>query len=459
MKPESHQLLLSSIRRLIRAGRIKQLRRVVDRAHPADLAYLFGALTPGQRIATFDAIAEDRAAGELLSELEPGLLDPMLEELSDDRLVELLSAMASDDAADVMHHLDTGRKDRLLEKMSAEDQSEATSLMGYDPESAGGLMSTEFVAVAETTTASEAIRQLQEDTGDLEVVFYLYVVNEHGQLVGVVSLRELVRQPRSRPLAEFMIRDVIRVKVDDDQEEVARLVARYNLLGLPVIDASNQLVGVVTVDDIIDVIRHEATEDMLRMAGAGEADLGMQHSSWRTFWSRLPWLVPSLVAGTLGLVVVAAYETTLHAVLPLVALIPIIMGMAGNIGTQSSTVVTRGIAIGKLEGLQLGRIVLKELSIGVAAGVTYGALIGIIGALYFAGHPAVEAAGAALFGVTTGVAVVASMALAAALGAGVPLVFERLGLDPARATGPFVTTTIDVLAVWLYLATAAVLLV
>ena len=456
MKPESNRLLASSLRRMARGEHKTQVRRLLAKSHPADIAHVFASLTPAQRLEVFDQIPSPEAAAEVLTELETGLLKDFLGQLPDERLFPLISVMASDDAADIVQWLDDPRKERLWEHLSIEDQSEAESLIGYDPETAGGLMSTEVFALGEDTTAGEAIQKLQRDSESAEVVFYLYVVNEHGHLVGVISLRELVRAPKNRPLRDIMISEVIRVTVDQDQEEVARLVARYNLLALPVVESNNRLVGVVTVDDIIDVIRHEATEDIMKMAGAGE-DHSPHESPIVGLRARLPWSGPSFIAGMLGVVVISYYQESLLALIPLAALIPMLMGLAGNVGTQSSTLVTRWLAMGKLEYVQLGRIIGREFAIGLAVGVLYGVLAGIFVALFFADHAAL--AGAAVqFAAVTGGAVAAAMALAAILGAAAPLVFDRTGLDPAMATGPFVTTTIDVLAVWLYLGFATLLL-
>ncbi len=441
---------------MVRAEHTAQVRRLVAKSHPADIALVFPSLTPSQRRAVFEQISGDERAAEVLAELEAPVLDELVEGLDDHRLARLVERMASDDAADILQWIDDDRKERLLGEFSLAEQSEAESLIGYDPESAGGLMSTEVFALSEETTAGDAIQQLQSEAEQTDVVFYLYVVNSHGHLVGVMSLRELVRASKERPIGELMISDVIRVTVDQDQEEVARLVARYNLLALPVVDANNRLVGVVTVDDIIDVIRHEATEDIMKMAGAGE-DVSPHDSPIVGFRARLPWSLPSFIAGILGVAVVSYFEEQLLTLIPLAAMIPMLMGMAGNVGTQSSTIVTRWLAIGRLEFVQIGKIISRELFIGFGVGLLYGALAGLFVTFFFAGHPAIQPS-IVEFSIVTGGALAAAMALAAILGASAPLVFERMGLDPAIATGPFVTTTIDVLAVWLYLGLAAALL-
>lgn len=454
MKQDSNQLLASSLRRMVRTEHRTQVRRILAKSHPADIAAVFPSMTPAERLQVFEQIKDPAIAGEVLTELEPGMLSDFLGRLSDERLAALIETMPSDDTADMLVGLDEDRKDRLMALLSLDEQSEAESLIGYHPETAGGLMSTEVFALPEETTAGEAIRSLQSDSDNAEVVFYLYVINDHQHLVGVMSLRELVRARKTLPIRDLMIHEVIRVSVDQDQEEVARLVARYNLLAIPVVDPNNRLVGVVTVDDIIDVIRHEATEDIMKMAGAGE-DLSPHESPLVGLRARLPWLVPSFIAGILGILIVSFYQDDLLRVIGLAALIPMLMGLAGNVGTQSSAIVTRWLSVGHLEFVDVGRLLGRELAIGTVIGLIYGGLTAAFVGAYFGVQGGVEPLH---FALVTGGAVAAAMLLATALGGAAPLVFEKVGLDPAVASGPFVTTSIDVLAVWLYLAMAAALL-
>jgi magnesium transporter len=461
MKRESSKVLAATISKLLRREADPQIRNIVQQTHSADLAYTLFLLPLEQRGPFFEYIEDvDRAkAGEALAELEDSLAVKLIRDLDNSRLVKVLEAAASDDTADLLELVrDEDRRDKLVAMMRKEEQAETESLLAFDPESAGGLMSTDFFALEQETTAKEALDQLQEEAGEAEVVFYLYVVNEHGGLVGVASLRELVRAKKDMPLKEFMISDVVRARVDTDQEEVAGLIARYNFVALPVVDANNRLVGIVTVDDIIDVIRSEATEDMLLMAGAGDEDVSRYSSPFFSFRTRLPWLLPSFLGGILAMFVLWSYGAALAAMVPLAALIPVIIGMSGNIGTQSSAIVTRGISLGRSGFVALGRVVLKETLVGIFLGVAYGIFVAGIAGLVFRNSPSVSDAGLALFVGAVAAATLASMTLATALGAVVPILFKRLGLDPATATGPFVITTIDVLGVWTYMLIASTLL-
>ncbi len=461
MKRESNKVLTTSVAKLLRRNATAQLQKIIRRTHAADLAYTFSSLTPEQRQTFFDVIerTDRERAAEVMSELEPGILVRFLEQIDDRKLVDILEVMPPDDTADTLDLVrDEERRDTIVAMMRKEAQAETESLLAFDPESAGGLMSTDFFALEQNTTAQEALEQLQEEAGEAEVVFYLYVVNEHDTLVGVASLRELVRAQRNRPLKEFMIPDVIRVRVDTDQEEVARLIARYNLVALPVVDDNNRLVGIVTVDDIIDVIRSEATEDMLLMAGAGQEDVGRYNSVLFSFRTRLPWLFPSFLGGVLAMLVVFDYSGALLEMIPLAAFIPVMIGMAGNIGTQSSAIVTRGLSLGKYDFVELGRVVLKELVVGALLGVTYGLLVGAIaGALYWQ-QDTFSGASPLNFAATMAAALLAAMSVAATLGSVVPILFKKMNLDPATASGPLVITAIDVLGVWIFLALSVLML-
>jgi len=306
----------------------------------------------------------------------------------------------------------------------------------------------DFIALKETTTAKEAIEALQKEYVDVEMPFYLYVVDDHDHLAGVISLRELVVVPPETELKSIMATDVVSVPTDVDQEEVARIVARYNILAVPVVDENNKLVGIVTVDDVIDIIREEATEDFLKMAGAGD-DLIESQSILKSTRTRLPWLLASWIGGVIAFLIIGHFESTLNKLVYLAAFIPIIMGMGGNIGTQSSTIVVRGLATGRLNLKQMWEVAFKELMIGFLLGFFYGLLLGFVVQFRY---------DAWLLGVTVGLAVISSMTIAAMVGSLVPMVFARINVDPAVATGPFVTTSIDILSVFFYFQIATVLL-
>jgi magnesium transporter len=277
-------------------------------------------------------------------------------------------------------------------------------------------------------------------------------VDESDRLLGVVSLRQLVVVKPNTPLKDFMARDIFSVRTDTDQEEVAKLVARYDILAVPVVDDQNKLVGIVTVDDVIDIFRREATEDILKMAGVGEDFLETQ-SILKSTRVRLPWLFASCLGGVLASMVISHFEGGLSHFIFLAPFIPVITGMGGNVGAQSSTIVVRGLATGRLDVRDIWSVVSKQLTVGVILGLIYGGFLGVVARFRF--HQDVSAG---LLALVVGISVICSMSIAALMGSLVPMVFRRINIDPAVASGPFISTSIDVVGIFIYLSIATILL-
>jgi len=448
MSEDRSRILLETIKRLLRRDAAVHLHKIVNKTHAADLAVVFQFTTLREQETLFDLIDSTEQKAVLFSELEQEILLGLIEDMPAEKIAEILEQMPTDDVADLLGKLSDERAKALLELMTKEGSEEVEGLLVYDAQTAGGIMLPDFIALKEDSTAREAIEALQKEYVDVEMPFYLYVIDDHDNLVGVISLRQLVVVPPETRLKSIMTTDVVSVRTDMDQEEVARIVARYNVLAVPVVDENNKLVGIVTVDDVIDIIRAEATEDILKMAGAG-GNLVESQSLFRSARIRLPWLLASWVGGVIAFFVISHFQTTLSKLVYLAAFIPIIMGMGGNIGTQSSTIVVRGLATGQLDMKQIWEVVLKELTVGFLLGFVYGALLGFVAHLRY---------DLWLLGVTVGLAVMSSMTIAAMVGSLVPMVFARINIDPAVATGPFVTTAIDILSVSFYFWIATVLL-
>ena len=448
MSVDRTKLLLDTVKRLLRRGATVHLHKIVNKTHAADLAVVFQFLTLREQEALFDLLDGVDQKAMLFSELEQEIFQNLTENMPAEKIAEILEQTPTDDAADLLGKLPDERAKALLDLMAKEDSEEVEGLLGYDTETAGGIMVPEFIALKEETTAREAIEALQKEYVDVEMPFYLYVVDDHGNLVGVISLRQLVVVRPETMLKSIMTTDLVSVRTDMDQEEVARIVARYNILAVPVVDENNKLVGIVTVDDVIDIIREEATEDILKMAGAGEGLIESQ-SLLRSTRIRLPWLMASWIGGVIAFFIIGHFENSLNKFIYLAAFIPIIMGMGGNIGTQSSTIVVRGLATGVLNIKQIWNVVLKELVTGAILGFIYGLLLGMVVHIRYDMW---------LLGVTVGLAVIISMTIAALVGSLVPMVFARINIDPAVATGPFVTTSIDILSVFFYFQIATLLL-
>ena len=440
--------MAESIKRLIRRNARSHLRKIVKRTHAADLSVVFRSLSVENQRLLFNMIEDIEQKGILFRELDNDTFLELIEELDIDNVVKILENMPTDDVADIVGQLPEELSKGILAKMAKEGSEEVAGLLRYGDDTAGGIMVPDFIALREDTSAKEAIESLQTEHSDVEMPFYLYVVDEYGHLVGVSSLRQLVVVPPETPLKSFMTTDVFSVQTDMDQEEVARIVARYDILAVPVVDEANKLVGIVTVDDVIDIIRQEATEDILKMAGAGEEFVETK-SVLKSTRIRLPWLFASCIGGLIAFLVIGQFEGSLTKVAYLAAFIPVIMGMGGNIGTQSSTIVVRGLATGRINIRDMWRVVGKELAVGMILGVVYGLLIAMVAHLRH---------GVLAVAVSVALAVISSMSIAALVGSMVPMLFERINVDPAVATGPFVTTAVDIISVFFYFQIATTLL-
>jgi magnesium transporter len=449
MQNNSDKILVESVKRLLRRDATTRLRKIVKKTHAADLSLVLHSLSIPNQQRLFNLVEEIEIKGEIFSNVDEDTFLNLIEGMNLDQMVDILDLMPKDDVADLLGHLPVEKSDAILEMMKKEGSEEVEDLLHYGDDTAGGIMVPDFIALREDTTAREAIESLQEEHLDVEMPFYLYVVDSNGKLIGVSSLRQLVVVPPTTPLKNFMTTDVFAVKTDMDQEEVAKIVARYDILAVPVVDDTNLLVGIVTVDDVIDIIREEATEDILKMAGVSGDEFIETQSVIRSTRIRLPWLSASFVGGIIAFFIVGHFEESLKQLAYLAAFIPVIMGMGGNVGTQTSTIVVRGLATGRLNIRDTWQVVFKELMVGFILGAVYGILIGVVAQLRYS---------TAMVAVSVGIAVTSSMIVAALVGSIVPMGFARINVDPAVATGPFVTTAIDIVSVYFYFQIATILL-
>ena len=436
-------VLLDTFRRLIRRKANANLRRLIVKTHAADIALLFRYFNEPEKSFVFTLIRESgEATGELLSELDESIISELLSPLEPADVASMLSDMGSDDMADILNLLEDEKAQAILETLQRKESEEIEELMAYPDDSAGGIMSLDVFSLSESTKAMDAITAIQSSE-KAEMVFYLYVTDEVSHLTGVVSLRDLVTAPASAELKGLMERDVVNVTPDTDQEEVAKLVSKYNLLAIPVVEKDRTLLGIVTVDDVVDVIREEATEDFLQMAGIGKDREILMKSTFDNVKLRLPWLFASWIGGTIAAYVIGVFEPVLQSVIALAAFIPVIIGMGGNVGTQSSTIIVRGFATGRLQLSKIGSVIWKEIRVGLILGVFYGILLGAVAMLKFIDAPPE-------LGLVVGLAICVSMIIATSIGTLVPIVLRKLDVDPAIASGPFVTTAIDVFGILAY---------
>src|SRR5689334_5027172 len=405
-------LIVESVRRLLRVGATSNLLNLLQKQHPADLAQIFAELPEKDRHAVFNLLVEKngRLAMEALSEWGPEPGAELLALRPAEEIARLTQEIPSDDAAVLIDKLPEELSAVVLDLIRPKPGGGVSDLLEYEEKTAGRLMNPNVFALAEDLTAGEAITALQSSR-DVEMVFYLYVVDERRHLVGVVSLRRLLLVPPDTPLKRIMTTEVYSARVDTDQEEVARQVASYNLLAIPAVDAENKLVGVITVDDVIDVIKDEATEDVFRLAGVSVDD-GVLTPPLESLRRRLPWLAVNLVTAFLASSVVNLFSDVISKVVQLAVLMPVVAGMGGNAATQTLAVIVRGLSLGEVTWSNARQALFKEGLVGLGNGLALG-LIAALGAWALMRSPWI--------GLVLGLAMVINMFIAATAGTLIPL--------------------------------------
>ena len=450
-------LILDRVRSFLAAGDVEAAAAVIAELRPAEAADVVSALHPADGADVLEELEpEDRI--EVVEELEPEIGAEVLSELDEDErtdvanrldaesLSEFLDEMAPDDAADVLQELEDAKAEAALAEMDEPD--EVRELLTHDEESAGGLMIPHVITFRGTMTAAQAIDILRRNQPDEETAYYLFVTDAAERLIGVVSLRQLVVAAPDTPLQNFMNNDLITADVDADQEECARLLAKYDLLALPIVDDDQRLVGVVTADDVIDVLEEEATEDIYHLANVS-AEEDVYDSVLTASRRRLIWLMVNLPTAMLAAWVVSFFENTIAQVAILAVFAPLITGMGGNAGIQTLTLIVRSIAVGQLSLSDSWRTLGREVLVGIVNGLCFGLLVGTIGYLW-RGQP--------VLGVIAGLAMLANMIVAAIAGTLVPLFLKLIKADPALASGVIVTTFTDVTGAAAFYGLATLLL-
>lgn len=443
---EELKILTERISLYIEQGDMDSLHNLIDHIHSADIIEIIEELNFDQRKVLFSALETEEAA-EVLENIDSDIFSEIIEGLTTENRKEILDEMSHDDIVDHLGELSDERSQEIIGFLDQEDQDDVRELMNYDEDTAGGLMTTEFVSLDENLTISQAIEHLQKKSPDAETIYYLFVIDSHKKLSGVISLRDLIINKPDEKIRDLMNSRVISVNVSDDQEEVAKVVSKYNFLAVPVVDNYNHMLGIITVDDIIDILEEEATEDMLKFAGSSEYEAESFEEKLliriiRSIRSRLPWLIVTLFGGMLSASIIAGYQHTLDANAAIAMFIPILAGMGGNVGTQSSTITVRNIAIGNIYGSEVWKTIIHEMSVGLVVGV-FCSLIALTASLIIYDISAKLA-------IVVGLSMWANMLTASTIGTIVPLVFKRIGVDPAIASAPFITMTVDITGLTIY---------
>jgi magnesium transporter len=436
------------LRRLLVSGATGRADKLLARMQPADVAPLLSSLTPDEVRTVIELLFRQRRAARVVRELPAELLPVVTDALADQRLADVIGRLEIDDMLELVAGIPPERRAEVVGHLPTAKREELERAERHPPSSAGRVMTTHFVALDEKLTAQQAIEQIRAAGDETGSIFYLYVVDDAGCLRGVIPLRRLVSSPPDRSVAELMITNPVSVAADADQEQAAQLVARYDLLAIPVTDAQGRMLGVITVDDVIDVIREEATEDMYLLAGLSEEDRVFT-PALLSVRRRLPWMLANLATCFLAAWVVGLFERALEQVVALAVFMPIVAGMGGNGGVQAVTVITRGIALGEIEFSSGLRAVGKEFAVGL----TIGAITGAVSAGF-----AVAWQGNAWLGLALVLAMMVTLGVAGLAGAAVPLLLQALKLDPALGAGVIVTTFTDVIGFFSFLGIATLLL-
>jgi len=440
---------IQRLRNLLVKQKYEKISEILSRYQPADIAEVLSDLEAQERGTIFKLLNKEDAA-LVLNMLDIPVITSLVETLGAKYIAEILNEMSSDDAADLLGNFPEDLRKMLLGLMQAEEADEVRELLEYDVKSAGGIMTTEYVAIRKDITAGRAIEVLRETAPDAETIYYVYVVDTKNRLVGVISLRELIVADPNTLIEDIMHKKVISVSVDMDQEEVAEVVSKYDFLAVPVVDKDNSLVGIITVDDIIDVIYEEATEDIFRLGGSTElAPDYAQARIARALKSRLPWLLITMLEGLLAGQVLRGLEQELRAVVALAFFIPLLTGMGGNVGTQSATIAVRGLATGQIDEDNIYSVIFKEMLTGVLLGLINGIIVASVAYVW---------QNNAVLGLIVGLAMLGNMTTAALMGTLVPIIFKRVGVDPAVASAPFITASIDITGLLIYSALASLLI-
>lgn len=424
----------------------KSLNKFLKEAYPADVAdyvmelgeeeweYIFSRKIPFSRL------------GEIISFLDFDVKYFLGRYLPESTLSEVLSQMYPDDATDFLGVMSVGKIKTILNLMKDQKASELKRLLGYDDESAGGIMTTEYLAFYSDQTAEKVFEKLRKISPEAEMIYYIYVISRSKELLGVLSVRQLLAAQPNVQLKDLMTSKVIKVGVNDDQEEVAHLLAKYDLLAIPVVNKQNQLMGIITVDDAIDVIEDEATEDIYKMAATADIHDG---GLIKAVKKRIPWLLILLVGDLLSGSVIKGFESSLQTIVALAFFIPVLMDMGGNVGTQSLTVVVRGLATGELHFSNFLSHLWQEVKVGLVMAIILGFLLSGV-AYFWQGNPSL--------GFVVGVSMFITLLTAIIAGTSIPFLIDLAGADPAVAAGPFITTLIDITGLFIYFTMATLLM-
>jgi magnesium transporter len=452
MKQAALEKLLRFTKQFIKLRTLGHLWNALKKLHYADIATLIEHLTLQERMVLLQLMMDRKMEiskfADLISEIRPEIAVELLSKFDIQQIVPILEELSSDDAASLIALFEEEMRFDLLKKMNKEESEGIQEQLAYPEESAGRIMSADFLALNESTSIGDAITAIQLASEEVDVPFYLYVIDDDQRLKGVVSLKQLILVRAKLILKDIMNTDVYKVDAYMDQEEVASIVANYNILAIPVVDDREKLVGVVTVDDVIDIIQDEATEDIYKLAGVTQ-DYSVDLSAGKSLKKRMPWLFMSLFTTSLSAVVVNIFKGTIEQFIVLAVLMHIVPAIGGVVGNQTVAIMVREIVLGTLEWKRSRKILFKELLVSLGSGLAMGATASVATGLIFKNW---------VIGAVFGVALLLNLFIATFVGTAIPLILKRLKFDPALASGMLVTMLTDVLGLVCFLGLATLIL-
>ncbi|GAX36354.1 magnesium transporter [Nodularia sp. NIES-3585] len=449
-RSELRDLVRNQLQILLESGNLQQAKSILQPVQPADIAEAIEGLPEAMHALVFRLLPKTEAI-EVYEYLDYSVQEHLIEELKSQDVRDIVDKMSPDDRARLFDELPAKVVNRLLEQLSPAERQATAQLLGYEADTAGRIMTPELIYLKENFTVTQAIERIRSLANVSEIIYYLYVTDTARRLTGIVSLRELVVSQPEQTMGEIMTREVVFVHTDTDQEEVARLIQRYDFLAVPVVDKEQRLVGIVTVDDVIDILQRETTEDIYALGGGvqSDGDNYFQMTLLQVARKRVVWLFVLLITNTVTGTIIKSQEDILQQVVILTAFIPLLTGTGGNVGAQSSTVVIRGMSTDEIRSLKIWQVIGREAIAGAFLGIMLGT-IATIWAYFLQGRPEVA--------FIVGISLVAISIIASVAGSALPFLFRAFRLDPALMSAPFITTAVDVLGVVIYFNLARVIL-
>ena len=448
-RKELRQLVCNQLAILLEQSNLQGAKALLVPVQPVEIAEAIEGLPESMQVIAFRLLLKEEAIA-VYENLDSTVQQSLVEQFKQQEVRDIVDQMSPDDRARLFDELPAKVVRRLLEQLSTEERQNTALLLGYEEDTAGRIMTPEYISLKQTLTVGQTLEKIRTLATASEIVYYLYVTDGFRRLVGIVSLRDLVLSSPDISLEEIMTKDIVSVNTIDDQEEVARVIQRYDLLAVPVVDNEQRLVGVVTVDDVIDILEEEATEDIYALGGVqADGDNYFQTNLLTVARKRVMWLLILLLTNTVTGTIIKSQVGLLEQMAILTAFIPLLTGTGGNVGAQSSTVVIRGLNTDDIKDLGAGQVILRELMAGALLGLALG-LLATVWAYGLQGNWLVS--------ICVGISLVAIAILASVAGSALPFVFRSFGLDPALMSAPFITTAVDVVGVLIYFSIARLIL-